>query len=660
LENCPLCPKIDGTQYEFNKLYRRSPVTGHWVDNALVLNFSTSSADGTQQPSQMNLGNTNSTVVTSKASIEQISSNASLHTIDEVAKYYESLPTPPKGFGQIFVDHSGRVFVRTMIAMPGVNKHNYGLNEEHIPKNIDTIKGVPLTFVLQKVNKGAGPDVNFPHPAIQGADWRYNQGFQKAYTIGKYIARESKPDANKVWHGISEVTHPKAKQFFTDLYTTKKQELIPLFVSPQILHYSDENPLDIKKWWFQHVTITNDPAYPKEYAQITASCVGDESKCIPELKQSSLSEVDKSAEIESLRNIADRYKEQEKATQIVDADTCPVCVMDALKEIITTNEDNSSLITKSATSSQYNMNENQGTTGGENPTTGLTASTTTFEQSKEVAKPENSENRTGAIPSQVKKDEIENPKQPQGYSAELESKNLPAQIEAIIKDSIGKYLGSITTNRNANEQTTVGKPKEESKRDEVAEMKAELQRKEKEKSDAIQSEAQKALLDRVAELERTNKKLNDAERRRKIEMTLLTFREGKQFLDPKTKEFDEARFKKQVDHWMKTGLEAEKVEEQLTTMLELVGPLAADVATETPSKNEKAVPNNKNEPNPQRAYASNSEIESNETPIFKQKENPADIESQNASMQNILVDEPYFLRLEKKTVLRSNQLGEVL
>jgi hypothetical protein len=615
---------------------------------------------------------------TQNASVQQISPDAQLHTIDEVAKYFEELPSPPNGYGNLFVNHDGRVFVRTMIAAPGINRHGWATSPGYVKDNIATIKGVPLTFVMQTVKKDAGTEVDFPHPAIPDAHHKFNENFQKAYTIGHYHTYEPKPDPNGVWHGTAEVTHEKGKQFFTDLYKTKEMNVIPLYVSPQILHYNNENPTDIKKWWFQHVTITGDPAYPKHLSEIKDSCVGEEEVCISKLtKNSSNSPVkatftfnNPDGTVNSTTLLADstngnaqmqatvgnqEVKEQSASmTQIVDGDSCPKCVFEALNEIVktpteqkqeqTTTKDNSSLIAKSASSLQSKMSEN--------PTTETVATTGVTESSAPptttVTVPEGTattEQRTGALTTTTQpkvpdaKEIADNAFKPETKTHESFS---PEQLQALIQKSIHQYIEST----KAAETKPVEAPK-------VAEKKVEKVEEVK-KQDKIVAEIPKEFQERMETLEKTNKKLADAERRRKIEMTLLTFKDGKTFTG-KDGQFDEARFKKHVDHWMKTDKEAEEVQTELNTMVELLGNLA-----EQPVENKTTETKPKKEDEPKtRAYAGSSIDESAEAVYKVPQTGTNDVETESASMGNILSDEPDFVRLERRIVLRSHEAGVV-
>lgn len=555
--------------------------------------------------------------------------NITLHTFDEIAEYFKNTPYGAKNKDNILVTHDNRVFIRTMIAMPGVNRHGWGMDEQFIPYNIGTIKGIPLTFALQKDRtSSAGTQITFPHPTINNAPHRINEGFQEAYIIGKYLGHEDKPDANKVWHGLAEVTNEKAKEYYGNLYTTEQEGTFPVTVSPQVLHYNNEenNRQALKRWWFQHVTITDDPAYPPEFARISSACIGTEDKCIPEIKK---------AGPDMILN-----EHQAPVYHVVDASNCPICVKDALVELSTKVNENSSLMTKSASFDSIMNNENN---SGNTQTAGLegnqTGGTNTQQTGALTTAQTVNEQKPTILP------EVNKPEG--GYSAELEVKNLPQVIEKIIQEQMAKYLNE-NKPLNVPEQKIVPKSKkaesegEEEKKDEE----------EKKKDDNTPLTArEKALLERVTKSEGEVAKLAEQERKRGIELVLASVNDGKQFIDGKTKKFDDKKFQGQVDYWMTTKLQPEAVEKQIKTMIDLVGGL-------TVTNEEK-----KDEPQPNRAYAS---MDENKAAIYgvgdlnaNNNTNQENVETKNASMSGLMVKEPYFIQLERRTVLRSDPIGQV-
>jgi len=198
---------------------------------------------------------------------------------------------------QPYVANDGRVFFRFYAIGPGINRHDWGVNSDYIEKNIHTLPGTDITF-MRALNEDGEP--YYPHPALPGNDAMSNQLFQKDYKVGVAVDYERKPDEHGNWYGIGEALEPHVKEYMRELYekgmeaahAETKSASIPIFVSPQILHYQDQDPQDIKKFWFQHVTFTDDPAFPPAFARVTGTCVGAKDKCLAELKHASMSRLE--------------------------------------------------------------------------------------------------------------------------------------------------------------------------------------------------------------------------------------------------------------------------------------------------------------------------------------------------------------------------------
>ena len=594
-----------------------------------------------------------------QASVQTIAPNVELHTIDEVIKQFEGL-TPqlsssPYSSG-VIVAKDGRVFVRTMIAAPGKNRHNWALNAGLIPKNIATIKGTPLTFAMQKAQVAGETLTDFPHPAVDNAPWFYNQDFQRAYTIGHYVDYEKKPDSYGVWHGIAEVTHDKAKEYFVDLAKTKELNIFPLYVSPQVLHEDSENPLDLHNWWFQHVTITGEPAYSKELAKITESCSGDEHTCVNKLSRA--------------------YAGSAVKQQIVDASECPVCVKEALSNIIcnqTVRNNDSSLITKSA-SLEQSMTDNNSTSGQStaNADVATTGAGASGAGSNSQGNPPSNTPLGNVSVEQTPTTKTYSPTQihtdadNRQNSGILDAQNIPEQLNKIVQEQIAKSMAPLLEKLNLKDTNV----KPESKKTEtITEAKVEAETKAAEAKKALGeeqlTEREKALIERVNAVEKNNAKLLEGDKRRKVEMTLLSFKDGQQFLDDKGK-FLEDRFQKQVEYWMGKGLEPEQIETELQTMLDMVGPIAkassgAGAGGCSCGKNhsDSGQPTGETPTaDASRAYAG-EKIYGVPDVETSNRMSDNDIKMQNASMNQIVSpDDLYFLKLEKRVVLRTNVLGD--
>jgi hypothetical protein len=192
-------------------------------------------------------------------------------------------------------EETGRVFFRFYAIGPGINRHDWAVNADHIADNMPSIIDSDITF-MRVLDQDEKP--YYPHPALPGADAMTNQLFQKQYKVAKTIDYERKPDEKGNWYAIGEALEPHIKEYMAELAkagmdaTKTKSASIPIFVSPQILHYKDQDPHDIKKFYFQHITFTDDPAFPPAFAKVTGACVGEEPKCLAELKHASMSRLE--------------------------------------------------------------------------------------------------------------------------------------------------------------------------------------------------------------------------------------------------------------------------------------------------------------------------------------------------------------------------------
>jgi hypothetical protein len=181
-----------------------------------------------------------------------------------------------------------KLYIKTFLIDASISGNAWGVSRQSIVDNIQSFIGKPL--VLFKDAKG-----ELDHPPSEAntiAGWTADQ---EPYRIGTIIDVVRKEQYNQgpyddQYFAIIEVTDGNAKEILQGGNQT-------LYVSPGLadLHSnlvaSQSGQLvaeESSSWIGMHLALVREPAYGIRKAQITASCGGDETKCIAQLRKARL------------------------------------------------------------------------------------------------------------------------------------------------------------------------------------------------------------------------------------------------------------------------------------------------------------------------------------------------------------------------------------
>lgn len=160
-------------------------------------------------------------------------------------------------------NEDGKLFLRAFLIDGSVNENDWGVVSSTISRNIKTFINMPLVL-----------DENYDHPK-----WKEELGiaenaeYQQKFAIG--TIRDVVEKGGK-WDAIIEITDPLAKEAI-------EKEDIPFYVSPRILHDSDQPDEAIKDWQGFHLAIVDEPAFGDK-AKIKGACYGMAAECQIALK----------------------------------------------------------------------------------------------------------------------------------------------------------------------------------------------------------------------------------------------------------------------------------------------------------------------------------------------------------------------------------------
>src|SRR6476469_6302078 len=197
---------------------------------------------------------------------------------------------------ETYQTQDGRKFIKTFLLDSSVNKANFAVRKDYIPKHIKRYEGKP--YILAKVQLDNGQVVNY-HPlwddvkVASVSDFRNTNEFiqdyinklfksQEPYTIGLIRKVEQEPYNHDIWAAHIEFTAPKAIEAYD-------QGHIPKFVSPSFFAYNyDENGYVVD---FEplHIGAVDIPSYGFEKARVYSECTGSEALCLGNnIKQGSI------------------------------------------------------------------------------------------------------------------------------------------------------------------------------------------------------------------------------------------------------------------------------------------------------------------------------------------------------------------------------------
>jgi hypothetical protein len=181
-----------------------------------------------------------------------------------------------------------KLYIKTFLIDASISGNAWGVSRQSIVDNIQSFIGKPL--VLFRDAKG-----ELDHPPSEASTIAAWSADQEPYRIGTIIDVVRKEQYNQGPHddqyfAIIEVTDKDAKEVLRGTEQT-------LYVSPGLadLHSNlvanQSGQLvaeESNQWIGMHLALVREPAYGIRKAQITASCGGDETKCIAQLRRARL------------------------------------------------------------------------------------------------------------------------------------------------------------------------------------------------------------------------------------------------------------------------------------------------------------------------------------------------------------------------------------
>jgi hypothetical protein len=185
-------------------------------------------------------------------------------------------------------EQNDKLYIKTFLIDASISGNAWGVSRQSIVDNIQSFIGKPL--VLFKDAKG-----ELDHPPSEAntiAAWSADQEPYRIGTIIDVVRKEQFQQGpyDDQYFAIIEVTDKNAKDILQNTEQT-------LYVSPGLadLHanlVANKSGQVIAEesnhWIGMHLALVREPAYGIRKAQITASCGGDETKCIAQLRKARL------------------------------------------------------------------------------------------------------------------------------------------------------------------------------------------------------------------------------------------------------------------------------------------------------------------------------------------------------------------------------------
>lgn len=181
---------------------------------------------------------------------------------------------------EVFEDKN-KLFLKVFLLNADVNRANWGIKKEYIPKHVDKFVGRPFILTADR-NHPKYEDVKIDYNNIQGTIGQLLQ-HQERYRIG--TIRKVEPvlsAASDSWAAYVEVTDPTAISAF-------KAGYIPKYVSPTIFRLNPAEPPEVTTDYEPlHLAAVDFPAYGVNKAGIRGSCSGDLVTCSNALASASV------------------------------------------------------------------------------------------------------------------------------------------------------------------------------------------------------------------------------------------------------------------------------------------------------------------------------------------------------------------------------------
>ena len=158
-----------------------------------------------------------------------------------------------------------------------VNKEDFAIADDFERIYRELYRGIgKADLTLMKTLDG----IHFAHPRDDRYTVKQNYHMQQNYSIGKLEYIFPKADENKVVWGSYNVTDPTAKQVALKYRDAYNKGVVPLFTSSQFARTPDQDKHNIKEFDIMHTTLTDEPAYGKEFSQVGAVCQGPLHTCV--------------------------------------------------------------------------------------------------------------------------------------------------------------------------------------------------------------------------------------------------------------------------------------------------------------------------------------------------------------------------------------------
>lgn len=195
--------------------------------------------------------------------------------IMEERKASAALSSPKEPITQL-THEKGKFYVKAFLIDESLNRNDWAVTAESIPRNIKSFKGKPLVLTH-----------NFDHPGTESDTLQHWLKFQETYRVGNIIDIQAKQThtGSTAYYAIIEVTDP-------DVRASMQNNNIPHYVSPAIAQpistAANTVSNQISDWTGIHLAIVDEPAYGVKKAVISEMCGGDRRGCLLQLMKANI------------------------------------------------------------------------------------------------------------------------------------------------------------------------------------------------------------------------------------------------------------------------------------------------------------------------------------------------------------------------------------
>lgn len=181
-----------------------------------------------------------------------------------------------------FTNERGKLFVKAFLIDASINRNDWAVTPDSIPKHINTFIGKPL--VLTK---------DYDHPGTNIDSLSHWLKFQEDYRVGNIIditQRKNPQTGSNAYYAIIEVTDKHLKD-------SLQNNSVPHYVSPAIAQPAFATSAAaaaatadqaISEWTGIHLALVDEPAYGVKKATITETCGGDREGCLLQLRKANI------------------------------------------------------------------------------------------------------------------------------------------------------------------------------------------------------------------------------------------------------------------------------------------------------------------------------------------------------------------------------------